>query len=158
MASKSRLVPQTRQFVLALRASMLATFIFIGLASCESKTSTHGNSIDRAALDKIRVGESTRSDLLVLFGKPSFSGAFNSDKIYYVSQFMVEPAGGIKQTETRQIVAFTFNDDDIVSMIDLIDETSGKRVVYLDDKTPTPGDNFGLLDQVFSNLKRRRTK
>ena len=40
--------------------------------------------------------------------------------------------------------------------IDLIDETSGKTVVYLDEKTPTPGDNFGAIDQVFSNLKRRR--
>ncbi len=158
MASKSRLLTPPRQFISMLRASMLAAFVFIALTSCESKTATHGNSIDQATLDKIRIGESTRNDLLAIFGKPSFNGAFNSGKIYYVSQFMVEPAGGIKQTETRQIVAFTFNEDNIVSMIDLIDETSGKSVVYLDDKTPTPGDNFGMLDQVFSNLKRRRTK
>jgi hypothetical protein len=69
---------------------------------------------------------------------------------------MVEPAGGKKKTETRQIVAFTLDADDIVTAIDLIDETSGRTVLYLDEKTPTPGDNFGAMDQVFSNLKRRR--
>ena len=44
----------------------------------------------------------------------------------------------------------------VLNAIDLIDETSGRTVLYLDEKTPTPGDNFGALDQVFSNLKRRR--
>ena len=156
MASNSRLPSRLRQFVMPLWAPMIAGIIFVSLAGCESKTMTHGHSIDEANLSEIRVGESTRIDLMASFGKPSFNGAFNSGKIYYVSQFMVEPAGGKKKTETRQIVAFTLDADDIVTAIDLIDETSGRTVLYLDEKTPTPGDNFGAMDQVFSNLKRRR--
>ena len=156
MASNSRLPSSLRQFVMPLWAPMIAGIIFVSLAGCESKTMTHGHSIDEAMLDEIRIGQSTRIDLLASFGKPSFNGAFNSGKIYYVSQYMIEPAGGKKQTETRKIVAFTLNGDDIVTAIDLIDETSGRNVVYLDEKTPTPGDNFGAIDQVFSNLKRRR--
>jgi outer membrane protein assembly factor BamE (lipoprotein component of BamABCDE complex) len=156
MASDSRLPSLLRQFVMPLRAGMIAGIVFVGLGGCESKTMTHGHSIDEANLNAIRIGESTRIDLLASFGKPSFNGAFNSGKIYYVSQFMVEPAGGKKKTETRQIVAFTLDADDIVTAIDLIDETSGRTVLYLDEKTPTPGDNFGAMDQVFSNLKRRR--
>lgn len=156
MASDSRLPSRLRQFVMPLWAPIIAGVIFVSLAGCESKTMTHGHSIDEAMLDEIRIGQSTRIDLLASFGKPSFNGAFNSGKIYYVSQYMIEPAGGKKQTETRKIVAFTLNGDDIVTAIDLIDETSGRNVVYLDEKTPTPGDNFGAIDQVFSNLKRRR--
>ena len=156
MASNSRLPSRLRQFVMPLWAPIIAGVIFVSLAGCESKTMTHGHSIDEAMLGEIRIGQSTRIDLLASFGKPSFNGAFNSGKIYYVSQYMIEPAGGKKQTETRQIVAFTLNGDDIVTAIDLIDETSGRNVVYLDEKTPTPGDNFGAIDQVFSNLKRRR--
>ena len=156
MASDSRLPSRLRQFVMPLWAPIIAGVIFVSLAGCESKTMTHGHSIDEAMLDEIRIGQSTRIDLLASFGKPSFNGAFNSGKIYYVSQYMIEPAGGKKQTETRQIVAFTLNGDDIVTAIDLIDETSGKNVVYLNEKTPTQGDNLGATDQVFSNMKRRR--
>ena len=156
MASDSRFPSLLRQFVMPLRVGIIAGLVFVGLSGCESKTMTHGHSIDEANLSEIRVGESTRIDLLASFGKPSFNGAFDSGKIYYVSQVMVEPAGGKKKTEKRQIVAFTLDADDIVTAIDLIDETSGRTVLYLDEKTPTPGDNFGAIDQVFSNLKRRR--
>ena len=156
MASDSRFRSPSRQFVMALRAGMIAGLVSIGIGGCESRTMTHGHAIDEANLSEIRVGESTRIDLLASFGRPSFNGAFNSGKVYYVSQFMVEPAGGRKKTETRQIVAFTLNANDIVTAIDLVDEASGRTVLYLDEKTPTPGDNFGAIDQVFSNLKRRR--
>ena len=156
MTSDYRFTSLLRQFVMPLWSGVIAGLVFLGLGGCESKTMTHGHSIDEANLSEIRVGESTRIDLLASFGKPSFNGAFNSGKVYYVSQVMVEPAGGKKITETRQIVAFTLDANDIVTAIDLIDETSGRTVLYLDEKTPTPGDNFGAMDQVFSNLKRRR--
>tara|TARA_B100000575_G_scaffold214124_1_gene174905 strand:- start:142 stop:618 length:477 start_codon:yes stop_codon:yes gene_type:complete len=156
MASIYRYPFPLRLFFLPLRATVLAGLIVIGLSGCESKNMTHGHSIDETNLKKIQIGESTRIDLLESFGKPSFKGAFNSGKIYYVSQYMVEPAGGKKITETRQIVAFTLSEDDIVTAINLIDETSGKSVRFLNEKTPTPGDNFGTMDQVFANLKRRR--
>ena len=69
---------------------------------------------------------------------------------------MIDPAGGKNQTEPRRIVPFTVDAYDFVTAIALLYESSGKTVVYLDEKTPTPGDNFGAIDQVFSNLKRRR--
>ena len=156
MASIYRYPSPLRQFVFPLWAIMLTGLITVGLTGCESTTMTHGHSIDETNLEKTQIGESTRIDLLDSFGKPSFKGAFNSGKIYYVSQSMIEPAGGKKRTEKRQIVAFTLDADDIVTAINFIDETSGKSVLYLDEKTPTPGDNFGAMDQVFANLKRRR--
>ena len=47
---------------------MIAGLVFLGLGGCESKTMTHGHSIDEANLSEIRVGESTRIDLLASFG------------------------------------------------------------------------------------------
>lgn len=156
MASVYPFLSALQLFILRLRVTALAGLIIIGLTGCESKNMTHGHSIDETNLKEIQIGKSTRIDLLNSFGKPSFKGAFNSGKIYYVSQYMVEPAGGKKRTETRQIVAFTLNSNDIVTAINFVDETSGKNVLFLDEKTPTPGDNFGAMDQVFANLKRRR--
>jgi len=144
--------PSARQAVCALAVSCLV------LGGCEAKVSNHGHALDEAELNTIKIGESTRIDLLSNFGMPSFEGAFNSGKIYYVSQIMIEPAGGLKKTETRQLFAFSFDENDVLVAVDLIDESSGNLVLHLDQKTPTPGDNFGVIDQIFSNLKRRRNQ
>ena len=143
----------------ALRA--LATFGLLGmvlmsLAACESRISTHGHSIDEAELAKIELGKSKKSDLIFILGKPTFDGAFGSGKSYYVSQTMEEPVAGINETTSRTIVMFTIDNDDIIRAVDVLDETSGVSIVHINEKTPTPGNTYGAIDQLFKNLKRRR--
>ena len=143
----------------ALRA--FATFGLLGmvlmsLAACESRISTHGHSIDEAELAKIELGKSKKSDLIFILGKPSFDGAFGSGKSYYVSQTMEEPVAGINETTSRTIVMFTIDNDDIIRAVDVLDETSGVSIVHINEKTPTPGNTYGVIDQLFKNLKRRR--
>ena len=143
----------------ALRA--LATFGLLGmvlmsLAACESRISIHGHSIDEAELVKIELGKSKKSDLIFILGKPSFDGAFGSGKSYYVSQTMEEPVAGINETTSRTIVMFTIDNEDIIRAVDVLDETSGVSIVHINEKTPTPGNTYGAIDQLFKNLKRRR--
>ncbi len=143
----------------ALRA--LATFGLLGmvlmsLAACESRISTHGHSIDEAELAKIELGKSKKSDLIFILGKPSFDGAFGSGKSYYVSETMEEPVAGINETTSRTIVMFTIDNEDIIRAVDVLDETSGVSIVHINEKTPTPGNTYGAIDQLFKNLKRRR--
>lgn len=139
----------------------LATFgllgiVLMGLAACESRISTHGHSIDEAELAKIELGKSKKSDLIFILGKPSFDGAFGSGKSYYVSQTMEEPVAGINETTSRTIVMFTIDNEDIIRAVDVLDETSGVSIVHINEKTPTPGNTYGAIDQLFKNLKRRR--
>lgn len=143
----------------ALRA--LATFGLLGmvlmsLAACESRISTHGHSIDETELAKIELGKSKKSDLIFILGKPSFDGAFGSGKSYYVSQTMEEPVAGINETTSRTIVMFTIDNEDIIRAVDVLDENSGVSIVHINEKTPTPGNTYGAIDQLFKNLKRRR--
>ncbi len=142
-------------------AGLSLRFLIVGLAilaltGCDARIESHGHSIDQVELNDIQPGESTRIDVFSVLGQPSFEGAFGSGKIYYVSQIMIEPAGGKKTTQSRTVIAFSFDENDIVSAIDITDETTGNLVAHIDAKTPTPGDRFGVVDQIFSNLKRRR--
>ena len=130
--------------------------VLMSLAACESRISTHGHSIDEAELAKIELGKSKKSDLIFILGKPSFDGAFGSGKSYYVSQTMEEPVAGINETTSRTIVMFTIDNDDIIRAVDVLDETSGVSIVHINEKTPTPGNTYGAIDQLFKNLKRRR--
>ena len=49
------------------------------------------------------------ADIMAALGQPSFEGAFDSRKLYYVSQVMEAPVAGINTTKTRTIYAFNFD-------------------------------------------------
>ena len=126
------------------------------LSSCGERLSSHGHLIDEYDLQNIVMGETTKNDILFSLGKPSFEGAFDASKLYYVSQNMVQPAGGRKETISREIFAFIFDENELLIDIVVTDETTGIEIATLSSKTPTPGATFGVIDQVFSNIRKRR--
>ncbi len=133
----------------------------LGLAAvgaCGDRISSHGHVINENELKQINIGTTTRADILDMLGQPSFKGAFDTQKLYYSSQVMLQPVASTKQTQKRLIYIFTLNDKNILESIDLINKEDGLQVAHIDDKTPTPGDTFGILEQVFSNLRRRQAE
>ena len=124
-------------------------------AEVEARTAVHGQTVDNAELNQIELGVTTRADVIEILGRPSFEGAFDSGKIYYLNDFMIEPAGGNKRMTKRTLIVFVFDANNVVKDVEVRDETSGKIIANLDKKTPTPGDNFTLAEQLFSTLRRR---
>ena len=137
-----------------LRTALLAGVISLSLTGCEATIAPHGHAVDATELDQIVPGQTSLVDLTAILGKPSFEGAFDSGKIYYLSEVMVEPPGGRKRASTRTLIVISL-EDDIVRDIEVRDETSGNTIAYLDERSPTPGDNFGVTEQIFSTLRRK---
>ena len=133
----------------------------LGLAAvggCGDRISSHGHIINENELKQINIGTTTRADILDMLGQPSFKGAFDTQKLYYSSQVMLQPVASTKQTQKRIVYIFTLDDKNILQSIDLINKEDGLQIAHIDDKTPTPGDTFGILEQVFSNLKHRKVE
>ena len=128
------------------------------VGGCGERISEHGHTITQVELDTIKIGKSKRADVLGRLGQPSFEGAFDSQKLYYVSQIMEAPVAGINTTKARTIYSFTFDNNNILQSIDLTDEESGNVIAHIDEKTPTPGDTYGVFEQIFSNLRRNQTE
>ena len=143
--------PAPRRLFLSLAAGLVA----ITMTACESRISSHGHAIDALELDQIIPGETRLGDLQELLGRPSFEGAFDSGKIYYISEVMVEPPAGRKRASTRTLIVISLDDAQVVSAIEVRDETSGNTIAYLDERSPTPGDTFGVAEQLFSTLRRK---
>jgi len=140
----------------AIVASLAVPLLALTLAACESRISSHGHTIDATELDQIVPGETRLVDLEDILGVPSFKGAFDSGRIYYVSEVMIEPPGGRKRASARTVIIISLDDDETVTNVEIRDENSGNTIAYLDEKTPTPGDNFGVADQLFSTLRRQQ--
>jgi outer membrane protein assembly factor BamE (lipoprotein component of BamABCDE complex) len=133
----------------------------LGLAAvggCGDRISSHGHIINENELKQINIGTTTRADILDMLGQPSFKGAFDTQKLYYSSQVMLQPVASTKQTQKRIVYIFTLDDKNILQSIDLINKEDGLQIAHVDEKTPTPGDTFGIIEQVFSNLKRRKVE
>ncbi len=133
-------------------------FCFGLIGGCGERISEHGHTITEVELNTIEIGKSKKADVLGTLGQPSFEGAFNSQKLYYVSQVMEAPVAGIKTTKARTIYTFTFDNENLLQSIDLTDEKSGMVVEHIDEKTPTPGDTYGVFEQIFSNIRRGQTE
>ena len=147
--NKSR--PRHLQYALFFVASL-------GLGACGDRVSSHGHIINENELKQINIGTTTKADILDTFGQPSFDGAFDTQKLYYSSQVMLQPVASAKQTQQRIVYIFTLDDNNIIESIDLINKEDGLQIVHIDDKTPTPGNTYGVIEQIFSNLKRRQSE
>lgn len=140
-----------RTFAYGLAALGLTALVAGG---CSSRVVTHGNQLDPMSLSKVEPGKTRLIEVEALFGRPSVTGAFDSGKIYYIAQTMEEKPGGRKLTTQRTLVAFSHNDKGIITAVDITDETTGRTIYHRDEKTPTPGDTFGILEQIFRNVQR----
>ena len=149
-------ISHTRCISLAL--VFVASLGLVAVGGCGDRISSHGHIINENELKQINVGTTTRADILDMLGQPSFKGAFDTQKLYYISQVMLQPVAITKQTQKRIVYIFTLNDMNILQSIELIDKEDGLQIAHIDDETPTPGDTFGVLEQVFSNLKRGKVE
>ena len=149
---------------ISIRRNIRLALFFVaslGLAvvgACGDRVSSHGHSINENELKNINIGTTTRVEILDILGRPSFTGAFNTQKLYYSSLVMLQPIASTKQIHKRIVYIFSFNNKDTLQSIDIIDKKDGFKIAHIDDKTPTPGDTFGIVDQLFSNLKRQQAK
>ena len=142
--------------IIFLRPKLVFLLILmVILSACEAITTTHGRLIEPAELDRLELGETTQAETIAILGPPSFEGAFNSGRLYYNNQKMENRVGGETLTIERELIIFIFDNRDRLQSIEIRDKTSDKKIVKLESKTPTPGDTITIVDQLFSNLRRR---
>ena len=141
--------------VLSFALFCLASLGLAAMSGCGDRISRHGHVINESELKQITIGTTTKADIVQLLGQPSFAGAFDTQKLYYSSQVMLQPVASVKHTQRRVIYIFTLNKNNVLESIDLVDKDDGLTIVHIDDKTPTPGDTFGILEQVFTNVRRQ---
>ena len=142
--------PATKLF-----SALICLGLFLGLQGCESQVTSHGNLIEASQLNKLEIGTTRREDVLILFGPVSFEGAFNNNRLYYNNQKMEAPLAGRKQTIERELVVLSFDVNNILESIEIRNKSTDQEIVKLDAKTPTPGDTLTVVDQLFTNLRRR---
>lgn len=124
------------------------------LAACTPKIDVRGNLPDPERLSEIKPGDQSRAEVQEILGTPSSVAVFDQETWLYVSQRTETIAFFEPEVKERKVVILKFDKDGIVSAIETLTAENGKKIQPIERKTPTAGNEFTLIDQLFGNLGR----
>ena len=138
----------------SLCLTLAAGALSVALAGCSARIDSRGNLPDPENLSQIKAGQSSREDVSQLLGSPSTVGNFTGETWYYISNRTETTAFFAPTVEERQVVMVRFDDQGKVADLKTLGLEDGKTVEIVDRVTPTSGNEFTFLQQIFGNLGR----
>lgn len=126
----------------------------IGLApGCAMGVRDHrGFVIDKELAQGIQVGVDNKDSVAKTLGRPTFTGQFNENDWYYVSQDTRTVAFRSQKTLDQEVLHIRFDAAGNVAAINRTDETLIASIDPVGDKTPTLGRKRGFWDELLGNV------
>ncbi|WP_019953773.1 outer membrane protein assembly factor BamE [Yoonia vestfoldensis] len=126
----------------------------VAVSACTPMTRFHGFAPDARELAQVQVGQSTRSDVVTLFGPPTSDGGLRNDTIYYVASQFDRIGPFAPQEVDRTVIAVSFDASDRVRNVIRYTLEDG-RVVQLDRRVTDDGiEDVGVLEQLLGSFGR----
>ena len=122
------------------------------LTACVSIKGHRGFVLDSQLVDSIQVGTDNKTSVAKTLGRPSFTGQFNANDWYYVSEETRQVAFRTPRIKKTEIVRVQFDAAGNVSAVQKANEKQIARVGPMKGKTPTLGHNKSLIEEVFGNI------
>ena len=133
---------------------LAAAVTALGLVSgCAMGVRDHrGFVIDKELSQGIQVGVDNKDSVTKTLGRPTFTGQFNQNDWYYVSQEARTVAFKSQKVEDQEVLHITFDAAGNVASVNRTDETLIASIDPNKDKTPTLGRKRGFFDELFGNI------
>ncbi len=138
----------------ALRASLLAGILALGLGACAQDIRVRGNIPDAEVVSKINPGVHSRIDIQSLLGSPSTKSTFQDSKWYYIGQKSTQFAFFAPEVLERTVLVVSFDAAGLVVTTRTYDLADGRTIDPVDRITPTEGREISILQQLIGNLGR----
>lgn len=124
------------------------------LSSCSPKVENRGYVKQVDWKDAVKVGQTTKQEVLDQFGSPSAKSTFGPETWYYVSS-RKESVGFLKPEIVEQETAdITFDYAGVVRDVHIYNKDDGRKIDLVKRTTPTEGHSLSFIDQTLGNLGR----
>ena len=124
------------------------------LTSCSVEIEGHGKRIETDLLDKIVPGSTQKEQVLSILGAPSTKNDFGNKAWFYIASNNKQTALFGDKLVSRSIIKIMFNDKNTVTKITTLTEKDQNTVEHNQEKTPTAGQEIGILQQLLGNVGR----
>lgn len=135
---------------IALAGGLMAS----AMAGCAPIIDTRGHMVDGDRMATLKVGQTSREQVLQTLGSPSATALFDNENWYYIGKRTETLAFFAPEVLEQQVVIIRFDKDGVVSGIDQLDKENGKQIQLVERTTPTAGAEMTFLQQMFGNLGR----
>ncbi|MEZ5691899.1 MAG: outer membrane protein assembly factor BamE [Rickettsiales bacterium] len=127
---------------------------FIFLSSCSPKVEDRGYVKSENWKDEIKLGETSKNEVLGRFGSPSAKSTFGKETWYYISARKEAVAFMAADVVEQDTVSLSFNDSGVVDGIKFYNKDNAKDIEMVGRTTPTEGHSLSFIDQTLGNLGR----
>jgi outer membrane protein assembly factor BamE (lipoprotein component of BamABCDE complex) len=126
----------------------------LALAGCAPDVNVRGNAVKTENLAKIKPGTQDRGAVRELLGSPTNVATFTDETWYYITQKDHRIAFSKITPITREVIAISFNDQGRVQQVKKYSLADAREIDPVGRVTPTPGQEFSLIEQLIGNLGR----
>lgn len=130
-----------------------ALFLALFLCECTPIQHTRGNFLEKQQLSKLKIGQSTRADVLTHLGPPSSHEMFIGKGWYYMGEKTENVSFLAPKIEKREFYLLEFNSKEILSSVKKFDD-KGVEIKPDREKTPTYGRDPSFLGEFVNNIGR----
>ena len=124
------------------------------LTSCSVEIEEHGKRIGKDLLNKIVPGSTQKEQVLSILGAPSTENDFGNKAWFYIASNNRKTALLGDKLVSRSIIKIIFNDKNTVTKVSTLTEKDQNNVEHNREKTPTAGQEIGILQQLLGNIGR----
>ena len=104
--------------------------VVVALAACSATYSNHGYVPSETELENVLVGVDTRASVEEVVGRPSSTGVLSDSAWYYISSRIEYYAYRKPKTIDRQILAISFDENDVVQNIERFGLEDGRVITF----------------------------
>lgn len=140
-------------YKLTIYYKFLPVFLLLLLPSCVPVQHTRGNFLEKQQLAKLKVGKTTRAEVLTHLGPPSSHEMFIGKGWYYMGEKTENVSFLAPKVEKREFYLLEFNEKNILSAVKKFDE-KGIEIKPDKDKTPTHGRDPSFIGEFINNIGR----
>ena len=136
-------------------ASFHITLVLTGLLllpACSPIVSTHGNLLSESKIKQVTAGSSTSADVVSYWGPPTTVSAFDNNTWYYIGERDKQSGVFAPEVDKRQLIKVTFDAEDKVTSVSIVDNKMAKNVDFVGRKTPTAGKEYTAAQQFIGDL------
>ena len=138
----------------ALVSTAACLALATGISACSSRIDQRGNLPDPDTLANVEIGHINKQGVADLLGSPSSVGAFDGDTWYYISERTEKVAFFEPKVLERKVLVFRFDPKGILSEMNELGMDDATNIEMVARKTPTAGNEIGVLRQLFGNIGR----
>lgn len=136
----------------SIRSIAVGVAVVIAVAGCEPVRQTHGYFPADTYVQRIKVGEDGRADIIGKIGRPSTTAAFEDDEWYYISRSTETRAFFAPTPVDQKVMVLSFDADGTVKSVDRYGLEDGQVIDLVTRTTPTRGKRLTFIQQLIGNI------